>query len=95
MAYDSSVLSMVSFAPIAVGSRRWIHTSADAGAAVDTTGFITDGGSRGMKVGDLVEHTNTGTNIVTLHRVMTVSSTFPGVVDLSDTTTVASGTNSD
>jgi hypothetical protein len=86
---------MVSYGPIATGSRKWTHTSADTGATVDTTGFITDGGNRGMKVGDLVEHTNTGTNIVTLHRVMAVSATAPGAVDLSDTTTIASGTNSD
>jgi hypothetical protein len=85
---------MVSAGPIAVGSRRWIHTSADAGAAVDTTGFVTDGGKYGMKVGDLFEHTNSATSIVTLHRVMTVNATT-GAVNLSDTTTIASGTNTD
>ena len=94
MTYDATKLSMVSAGPIAVGSRMWIHTSADAGAAVDTTGFISDGGKYGMKVGDLVQHTNTATNIVTLHRVMTVSATT-NAVDLSDTTTIASGTNTD
>jgi hypothetical protein len=93
--YDSSTLAMVSYAPLATHGRTWIHESADAGAAVDTTGFITDGGSRGMLVGDLVQHTDTGTKIVTTHRVMTVSATYPGAVDLSDTTTTASGTSSD
>jgi hypothetical protein len=95
MAYASSTLAMVSYAPLATHGRTWIHESADDGAAVDTTGFITDGGSRGMLVGDLVQHTDTGTKIVTTHRVMTVSATYPGAVNLSDTTTTASGTNSD
>jgi hypothetical protein len=95
MAYDSSTLSMVSFGPVAVGSRNWIHTSADAGSTVQVTGFITDGGNRGMKVGDVLQHTNTSTKIVSRHRVMTVSATAPGVVDLSDSTTDASGTNTD
>jgi hypothetical protein len=85
---------MVSAGPIAVGPRLWTHQSADAGATVDTTGFVSDGGKYGMKVGDLFQHTNTSTNIVTLHRVMTVNSTTKAV-DLSDTTTIASGTNTD
>ena len=92
MAYDSSKLSMVSAGPIAVGSRLWIHTSADTGAQAQVASFISDGGKYGMKVGDLVQHTNTGTNIVSLHRVMTVNATT-GAVDLSDSTTEASGTN--
>lgn len=94
MAYDQTTLSMVMYGPIAVGSRLWIHTSADAGAAVDTSGFISNGGKYGMKVGDLLQHTDTGTKIVTQHRVMTVNATT-GAVDLSDTTTIASGTNTD
>lgn len=95
MAYDSSTLNMVSFGPIAVGSRNWTHTSADTGAQAQVSGFITDGGDRGMKVGDVLQHTNTSTKIISRHRVMTVSSTAPGAVDLSDSTTDASGTNSD
>jgi hypothetical protein len=95
MAYDSSKLNLISLAPLAVGSRLWNHESADAGATVDTTGFITDGGNRGMKVGDILMHRNTSTNIVTSHLVVTVSSTAPGAVNLSDTTTIVSGTNTD
>lgn len=93
MAYDSTKLSLVSKAPLTGGMQTWVHTSADTGAQAQVSGFITDGGNRGMKVGDLVIHTNTGTNIVSQHRVMTVSATAPGAVDLSDSTTVASGTN--
>lgn len=95
MTYDSSKLSCVSIAPLAVGSRQWVHESADTGAQVQVSGFITDGGDRGMKVGDILQHTNTSTKIVSRHRVMTVSSTSPGAVDLSDSTTDASGTNTD
>ena len=95
MAYDSSTLSLVSVAPLTGGMQQWVHTSADTGAQVQVSGFITDGGNRGMRVGDLLVHTNSSTKIVSNHRVMTVSSTAPGAVDLSDSTTDASGTNSD
>lgn len=93
MAYTSANLVCTSYAPLTGAGQTWQHSSADTGATAQVTGFITDGGSRGMRVGDLVLHTNTGTNIVSQHRVMTVSSTYPGAVDLSDATTVASGTN--
>lgn len=99
MAYTSANLGLQSGGMIGSSSatvpRIWTHTSADTGATADTTGFITDGGDKGMRVGDIVLHTNTGTNITTTHRVMTVSSTAPGAVDLSDATTLVSGTNSD
>lgn len=94
MAYTAATLSLVSPAPLTGGAQKWVHQSADTGAQAQVSGFISDGGNRGMKVGDTVEHTNTGTNIVTLHRVMTVSATAPYPVDLSDATTIASGTNS-
>lgn len=93
MAYTSANLVCVSYAPLTGGGQVWQHSSADTGATAQVTGFISDGGSRGVRVGDLVQHTNTGTNIVSQHRVVTVSSTYPGAVDLSDATTIASGTN--
>lgn len=95
MAYDSSKLSLVSKAPLTGGYQQWTHYSANTGAEVQVSGYITDGGNRGMKVGDLVQHTNTATNITSTHRVMTVSATAPGAVDLSNSTTTSSGTNSD
>lgn len=76
------------------GPATWTHVSADTGATVDTSGFVTDALGLGMKVGDLFQHTDSGTKITTLHRVMTVSATT-GAADLSDTTTVSSGTNTD
>lgn len=95
MAYTPANLNLVSVGPLTGGFQTWNHSSADTGAQAQVSGFISDGGSRGMKVGDLVRHHNTGTNIVSTHRVMAVSSTYPGAVDLSDSTTTASGTNSD
>lgn len=93
MAYAPATLSLTSPAPLTGGNQTWVHQSADTGAQAQVSGFISDGGNRGMKVGDLVYHTNTGTNIVSLHRVMTVATTGNGAVDLSDSTTAASGTN--
>lgn len=74
------------------GIKVYYHSSADAGAAVDTDGFVTDGVALGMAVGDLFIHRDTGTDIVTTHVVKTLNAAS---VDLTDTTTTASGTDSD
>lgn len=95
MAYTAANLSCVVQAM--AGPSIWHHTSADATAAADAAGFITDGGSRGMKVNDIVYHKDSTTTAtaLTMHKVVSVSSTYPGVVDLSDGTVVGSATNSD
>lgn len=95
MAYAASTLTLNSPAPLTGAGQQWRHTSADATAVVDASGFIANGGSYGMKVGDVLQHTDSGTGIITSHRVVTVSATFPGVVDLSDGVVVGSGTNTD
>lgn len=95
MAYTAANLSMTSVGPLTGGGQRWRHESADATAAVDTAGFITDGGSRGVKVGDIVEHRDTGTGVITSHRVVSVSATYPGAVDLGDGTVIGATTNTD
>ena len=96
MTYAASTLTLNSVAPLTGARQQWSHTSADATAAADLSGFITDGGSRGMKVGDLVFHTDSGTGIITSHVVVTVSATYPGAVDLSNGVVVGSfTTNSD
>lgn len=79
------------------GIRMWFHTSADDTAAVDASGFITNGGDLGMKVNDIVYHKDSTTDAtaLTMHKVVTVSSTSPGAVDLSNGTVVGSATNSD
>ena len=94
MAYTPANLQCLVQAPGA-GVRIWYHKSADATAAADDASFIADGGSRGMKVGDIVYHKDSTTEAtaLTMHKVVTVSSTYPGAVDLSDGTVVGSASN--
>lgn len=73
--------------PIA-GQRTWQYVSPDAIATVNTSGYITNGGALGMKVGDRVEVTDTTNNIISSCTVVSVSSTAPGAVDLSDGVTI-------
>lgn len=82
---------------LAVGPRLWHHKSADAITAARVSGFITNGGARGLKVDDLVYHqdTTSAAGDVSLHRVISISSTYPYAADLSNGTVVSSGTNSD
>lgn len=96
MAYSTSAPPILLMQPVA-GPRFWFHTSADATAAADDSGFITNGGSLGMKVNDIVYHKDSTTDAtaLTMHKVVTVSSTYPGAVDLSNGITVGSATNSD
>lgn len=96
MAYSTATPPVcVSYAPIAGAGQLWMHASADATAAADTSGFITNGGNLGMKVNDMVMHRDTGTGAVSMHRVVSVSATAPGAVDLSDGTVIGSATNTD
>lgn len=75
--------------------QTWVYKSADASATVDGSGYITNGGALGMKVGDLLLAYDTVNLIISSHRVVIVSSTYPGAVDLSDGTVVGSSSNSD
>jgi len=77
------------------GMAIWQYNSADPTATVDGSGYITNGGDLGMKVGDLVLHRETDTDLVYSHVVKTVSSTAPGAVDLTDGTLLGSGTVGD
>lgn len=96
MAYSTSAPPVLITQAIA-GVRIWYHASADATAATDTSGFITNGGDLGMKVNDLVIHKDSTTDATaaTMHKVVTVSATAPGAVDLGDGTVIASATNTD
>lgn len=93
MAYDSTALVLVTEAPMTGKGQVWRYDSADASTVVDTTGYITDGGNRGMKVGDLVFAYNTAATSLTSHLVLTVNATT-GAVDLSDGTVIGTATNS-
>lgn len=65
----------------------WVYRSTDAAATVDAANYITNGGSLGMKVGDLVYVVDTDASpvITTLHQV---SATGDGTTDLNDLTTI-------
>jgi len=79
-----------------VGARTWYHESADATAAADADGFITNGVALGMKVGDIVLHrdTTSTTTAITSHKVHAISSDGLAV-NLSDGTVIGSATSSD
>jgi len=98
MAYaTSNPPSLISAGPLTneLGGRLWFYSSTDASATVRVTGYITNGGNLGMVVGDLVIMRDTTNNIISMLRVVSVSATAPGAVDLSDATVVGSGTNTD
>lgn len=97
MTYSTSVPPILISQGIAGQYATWRYNSTDGASTVDASGYITNGGNLGMKVGDLVIVTDTDASpvIVTTHRVVTVSSTAPGAVDLSNGDTTVTGTNSD
>ena len=75
------------------GSQVWSYISTDVSTDVDASGYITDGGKRGMRVGDMVIVRDSDTGpVTTVHTVVSVSATYPGAVDLAN---AFSGTNSD
>ena len=69
------------------GPSIWSYASTDAAATVDDANYITNGGSLGMAVGDLVFVIDTDASppITTLHQV---SATGDGTTDLNDLTTI-------
>jgi hypothetical protein len=69
----------------------WMYASTDAAAAVDASGYFTNGYDLGMRDGDLLFNYETDTKIWSTHTV-TVSGT---TVNLADGTTIGSGTNTD
>jgi hypothetical protein len=77
------------------GPAIWIYNDDDAAATVRASGYITNGGDLGMKVGDLVLHHDLSAVLLNAYRVVSVSSTAPGAVDLSDASVLGSATNSD
>lgn len=88
MAYSTSLPpSLISSGLGGVAPRMWIYRSTDAAATVDAANYITNGGSLGMAVGDLVYVIDTDASppIVTIHQV---SATGDGTTDLNDLTTV-------
>lgn len=77
------------------GANIWYHTSADATAAFDADGFITDAKDLGMKIHDVVLHkdSTSAATALTSHKVIAINTN--GSADLSDGTVVGSATDSD
>ena len=95
MAYATSNPPAMLVCPIGgPAPRLWFYRSADAAATVQAANYITNGGALGMKVGDIVFGEDTNLGITNSYRVVTVSATYPGAVDLSNGTVIGSGTNS-
>lgn len=74
------------------GPALWTYENTDSAATVQASGYITNGGDLGMKVNDILFYTITNGSPPGLYimNVVTVSTTAPGAVDLSDAVTLAS-----
>lgn len=94
MAYVPGNLNLMS-GPLTGPGKHWSLYGTDAATDIDAAGFISDGGSRGMGVGDLLFYRGSGDQITTTHVVLTVSSTYPGAVNVNLGTTVGSSTTGD
>lgn len=74
MAYTASTLRLISSDLEGSAPKKWIYTTTDALATIIAAGYFTDGGLRGMKVGDLVEVVNTTGPKYLLTQVTAISS---------------------
>lgn len=92
--YDSSKLDVV-FQAMA-GPRVWFYRSVDAPSLVQVSGYITDAGKRGMKVGDVViaQDNDTSPYQTSTLVVVTVNATT-GAADLSNAVSIGGASNSD
>jgi len=94
MAYDGANLSLISEAPFTGAGKTWAYTEAAATTVIDGADYFTDGGNRGMKVGDILYHYDTTTAaavVVTAHVVNTVSTTAPYAANVSVGVVVGTG----
>lgn len=88
MAYSTSLPPALVSQPIGGGAGKvWVYRSTDASTDVDAANYITNGGSLGMAVADVVYviDTNASPVISTLHQV---SATGDGTTDINDATTI-------
>lgn len=96
--YQSANLNQIVSGGIGGGAPAiWTHLSTDAASLARVSGYITDGGDRGMKVNDIVIHIDSDASppLASTMVVVSVSSTSPGAVDLSDAVTIGGAANSD
>lgn len=73
--YTPNTLSLKSVSPLAIGPQEWMYTTTtDSEATIKGAGYFSDGGKKGMKVGDIVWCINTGTPAGYLLMVSAISS---------------------
>lgn len=75
MAYSTSnPPALKSPSPLTGAGQTWVYRSTDPAADVDAADYFSNGYDLGMKVGDLVEVTDTDTSTtITIHRVTAVT----------------------
>jgi len=94
MAYTPATLQLM-MGPIGgTGPQLWTYTNTDAVTDIDPAGYISDGGFRGMRVGDVVLYYDTDTLVHHMLRVETVNTTT-GAVNLGLGVAVTSATTGD
>lgn len=75
------------------GMKIFVYDDDDPITTVDGDGYITDGQTRGMAVGDVVIHEDLSVQTTNTYRVDSI--TTGGAVDLADATVIGSLTDSD
>jgi hypothetical protein len=97
MTYATTNPPQLVMSPIGgVGAQLWSYRSTDDAATVNSAGYITNGTEIGMREGDLVMvvDTDAGPPITGILMVVnSVSTTYPGAVDLQDTTAATTDTD--
>ncbi len=93
MAYSTSNPPVLLTQRVGGSGALWHYNSADAATVIRVSGYITNASDLGMKVGDVVMHTDmTGGTVGNFFLVVTVAA--GGAADLSNGTAITA-TNSD
>lgn len=93
MAYTPSSWVLLNNGLGGQGPATWSHSSADATGVVDAADFFSTGGKYGIKVGDIVQHSDTTTAaavVVSTHVVNTVNATT-GSLNVSAGVSIGTG----
>ena len=84
-----------SFSNVSGESSIWNYSTTDDVADINTDGYFTNGKHLGMKVGDLVNATDTNASPVTVTTYRVVAVNSDGSVDVDNGDTLITGTDSD
>lgn len=87
MSYSTSnPPALKSPSPLTGAGQTWAYRSTDVATDVDATDYFSNGHALGMKVGDIVEVTDTDTSTtITLHRVTAVTAGGAATVSATGT----------